>query len=204
MQRNLKQVLGQAVLVGILAVSSWWLIERWVDLRAQQKLAAVEAVRPLPTPKGRATFTMTSEELVDNYNMTARKLDERLLLPPVPALRESARNDKFHVLSHQVADGAYVQMEIDNRTARPFSLSFLGGVDQKRKVESASELLAVMTSVGVAVLGSGEGAAGMLARMCAVAAKKVNSSHSERVGVFNVHCSNLDGALMGGVARFDE
>ena len=171
----------------------------------EKEVKSTAAIRELNNPQkppvmpGRATFTGSVQDLVDRYNQNALELDRSLLLPPANALESAGSNDKFHGLRHAVKPMAYVSIEVDNVSGKPFSLGLWAGARNNSEVVS---LMAIEVAIGAAIFGKGDNA-GILVKQCAKSANAKGNPVSVKVEGFEVFCSNTTGIWIAGISVAD-
>lgn len=152
------------------------------------------AATPKPPIPHRKTFETSTQDLIDRYNKIAAVIDRDLLLPPVSAMADGGKNDKFHALMHTVKTNLHVSIEIDNITGKPFSLSVTAApMTDDEKIA----LVGIIPSIGAAIFGKGE-QAGILVKLCSKTDGK--EPVSEKVGDLEAFCANATGLWMAGIS----
>lgn len=191
-------ILGGAVAICVVAVLSAKDRAERADARAAE---AQRQAQHDPGPEwrkpARKVFDASVDQLIDRYNTIQGQIDRKLLLPPKTALQDGGKNDRFHVLRHEVHPGVFVAIEIDNVSGQPFTLGMYAAGNG---TDYAVSFAATLAAIGTTVLGKDRSGADKLIKACNAAIKSEAGSSEQVTDGFVVHCGTGGGMWMAGIS----
>ncbi|MCK9635992.1 MAG: hypothetical protein M0R41_06915 [Methylobacter tundripaludum] len=145
----------------------------------------------------RSTFNMSVEQLIGAYNALASKVADMKTLPPKESMDDGGSNENSRTLQYYVLPNAVVDISIDKKTGKPYSL---GVYSTSSGAPDEMSLFAVRSIVGATVFGPSS-EAGELEKLCIdIYATGQTGALSKRIKDMTIFCGNNDGIWIAGIS----